>query len=90
MYGAQAAHSASYLLLGDTAKMATSSGSLSSMILTVSFEGNRLTLSIPKSIKVYEVVQKAAEAFKVKPEGLGFLYQGLTVPEELSVEVCGC
>jgi len=88
VYGAQAAHSASYLLLGDTAKMAT--GSLPSMILTVSFEGNRLTLSIPKSIKVYEVVQKAAEAFKVKPEGLGFLYQGLTVPEELSVEVCGC
>lgn len=88
MYGAQAAHSGSYLLLGDTAKMAT--GSLSSMILTVSFEGNRLTLSIPKNIKVYEVVQKAAEAFKVKPEGLGFLYQGLTVPEELSVEVCGC
>ena len=70
--------------------MATSSGSLSSMILTVSFEGNRLTLSIPKSIKVYEVVQKAAEAFNVDPEGLGFLYQGLAVPEELTVEVCRC
>jgi len=65
-------------------------GSLPSMTLTVSFEGNRLTISIPESIKVHEVVQQAAEAFKVKPEGLGFLYQGLTVPEELSVEVCGC
>ena len=25
----------------------------------------------------------------MKPEGLCFLYQGLQVPEDLSVEVCG-
>ena len=60
------------------------------MTITVSFGGSRFTLTIPKGIKVYEVVQKAAEAFKVKPEGLGFLYQGLQVPEQLTVEVCGC
>ena len=60
------------------------------MILTVSFEGKRLTLTIPKSIMFYQMVQKAAEAFNVDPEGLGFLYQGLTVPEELTVGVRGC
>jgi len=71
--------------------VATGTASLqSSMILTVSFKGKRLTLSIPKSIKVHEVVQKAAEAFIVNPEGLGFLYQGLAVPEELTVGVRGC
>jgi len=72
--------------------MATGSTSLQSgiMTLTVSFEGKRLTLYILKNIKVYQVVQKAAGEFKVQPEGLGFLYQGLAVPEERTVEVCRC
>lgn len=55
---------------------------------TICFENSRLTLTIPKSIKVYEVLQKAADGFKVKPEGLGFLYNGLQVPEHITVEVC--
>jgi len=70
--------------------VATGTASLSSTIITVSFEGKRLTLTIPKSIKVYQMVQKAAEAFKVNPKGLGFLYQGLAIPEELPVGVHGC
>ena len=60
------------------------------MTLTISFEGKRLTRCIPNSILVSDLLRHAAEAFKVKPEGLCFLYQGLQVPEQLTVEVCGC
>jgi len=68
--------------------MATSSLQEKKITFTICFENSRLTLTIPKSIKVYEVLQKAADEFKVKPEGLGFLYNGLKVPEEITVEVC--
>ena len=70
----------------DTGNMATAS--LQKITFTICFENSRLTLTIPKSIKVYEVLQKAADEFKVKPEGLGFLYNGLQVPEHITVEVC--
>ena len=71
----------------DTGNMATASLQ-QKITFTICHGNSRLTLTIPKSIKVYEVLQKAAEGFKVKPEGLGFLYNGLQVPEHITVEVC--
>lgn len=58
--------------------------------ITIRFEDEQQTLYVSKSAKVYEVVVEAAKLFHLEPlEGLGFLYQGLNVPEEITVEVCG-
>lgn len=55
--------------------------------VTVSFEGKRTVLHLPKSMKIGLAIQKAAEAFKQDPRGLTFLYRGLEITDDMEVGV---
>ena len=72
----------------DAGNMATVLLQQKKITFTICFENSRLTLTIPKSIKVFEVLEKAADEFKVKPECLGFIHNGLQIPEHITIGVC--
>lgn len=55
--------------------------------VTVSFEGKRTVLHLPKDMKIGLAIQKAAESFKQDPRGLTFLYHGLEITDDMTVGV---
>lgn len=55
--------------------------------VTVSFEGGRTVLHLPKNMKIGLAIQKAAENFKQDPRGLTFLYHGLEITDDMEVGV---
>lgn len=65
--------------------MASGGGGL--LTVTVNYQGNRTVLHLAKNIKIGQAIVKAAEAFKVKPEGLTFLYHGTEITDDMLVGV---
>ena len=55
--------------------------------VTVSFEGSRTVLHLPKNMKIGMAIRKAAEQFKQDPRGLTFLYHGLEITDDMEVGV---
>ena len=66
--------------------MATAKG-VGMVTLTVRYDGQRLTLTVPKTAYVNDVIQKAAEALKEQSDGLQVLYQGTQLPDDARVQV---
>ena len=64
-----------------------SGGGNSLVTVTINYEASRTVLHLPKNIKIGHAIVKAAEAFKVKPEGLTFLYHGNEITDDMLVGV---
>ena len=70
--------------------MATRADSTIQYLFVVRYEGQNLTLRVPTTLKVGEVVKKAAEELRTTPEGLIVLHLGLEVPDDMTVQVGQC
>ena len=72
-------------------KMASGGGAASMgtalVQVSINFQGQRTVLHLAKNMKVGQAIQKAAEAFKVAPQGLTFLYHGATITDDMLVGV---
>lgn len=67
--------------------MAVRADSASQYLFVVRYEGQNLALRVPTTLKVGDVVKKAAEQLKTTPEGLIVLHLGLEVPDDMTVQV---
>jgi len=67
--------------------MATPKPKGDSLQVTINFDGSRTVLHLPWNMKVGRAIEKAAEHFRVEPGGLTFLYRGLEVTDDMTVEV---
>lgn len=55
--------------------------------LTVRYETQRVTLHVPKTAKVGDVLGKAAETLNVPLGELSLLYQGNELPDDTPIKV---
>ncbi len=67
--------------------MATGGDSLSLVQVSINYQSSRTVLHLARNIKVGQAIQKAAEAFKIDPGGLTFLYHGNEVTDDMLVGV---
>lgn len=66
-------------------------GSLTGLVdVSINYQGNRTVLHLARNIKVGHAIEKAAEAFKIEPGGLTFLYHGNEVTDDMLVGVSDC
>lgn len=61
--------------------------SIGIVTVSINYQGSRTVLYLPKNIKVGQAIQKAAEAFKIEPNGLTFLYHGNEITDDMLVGV---
>ncbi len=64
-----------------------SGGGVGLVDVSINYQGNRTVLHLAKNIKVGHAIEKAAEAFKIQPGGLTFLYHGNEITDDMMVGV---
>ncbi|XP_064406673.1 E3 ubiquitin-protein ligase parkin-like [Halichondria panicea] len=62
-----------------------SGGGVGLVDVSINYQGNRTVLHLAKNIKVGHAIEKAAEAFKIEPGGLTFLYHGNEITDDMLV-----